>query len=363
MYGGYITKILALAAVVTPWALAAAPTTLTVWIPEQGQTATLSSGGLVAADGHQIRFYPRQDGPLEVPLSNGFARLTPATRAKPARLEVLRGGQVTASRLWPENPYPYALVGTERGPCIWERDERKGSTKQRCFTPDLKPDPNTVWAKVPMSAFMSKGSKATYTVQTDWEAKNPLSDEVKVIRRDLQTGQEVTLSYRVPLPGYTLVPDPGTSDPFDRRARVTIAAELPGERYLLCVNTTLPKDPCRLDVVDRNFKKLFGLQGNAYTHSPAPTKDGTRLFYLGNTLQVWDAQTGKQLSNIHNPLWEKRNEYPFLAYLTPDGTQTAIITNIYTPKPGPTPDHFTAYLYRLKDGVLLNSFAITQGHK
>ena len=332
----------------------AASNSLTVWLPEQGQTATLSSQGLTAADGGRIVLNrPAYDLPFERPISGGFVRLSPAGKTGPARLEVVQGGKVTASRTFPEARYGARLQGTERGPCVSSTETDSDKSITRCFAPDLK----TEWVKLPGQPFLSASGKVAYTVLTDWKLEKPAGDDVDVIRRDLNTGEEVTLSYRVPLPGQTLVVPSGMSDPIDRRATLGLAAELPGERYLVCASTTIPKDPCRLDIVDRDFKKLLSLQGNAYIHLPQATKDGSKVFYLGNTLQVWDATTGKRLSSIHDPLWEKNRQIPLHAYLTPDSTQAAILTAGI--KNGwPDSNKMTAYLYRLSDSKLLGSFAV-----
>lgn len=256
-------------------ALAATPTSLTVWLPEQGQTATLSSQGLTAADGGRIVLNrPAYDLPFERPISGGFVRLTPAGKTDPARLEVVQGGKVTASRTFPEARYGARLQGTERGPCVSSTETDSDKSITRCFAPDLK----TEWVKLPGQPFLSASGKVAYTVLTDWKLEKPAGDDVDVIRRDLGTGEEVTLSYRVPLPGQTLVVPSGMSDPIDRRATLGLAAELPGERYLVCASTTIPKDPCRLDIVDRDFKKLLSLQGNASSAAGHQRRQQSLLF-------------------------------------------------------------------------------------
>ena len=350
-------KALALALGLTAPALAATPTSLTVWLPEQGQTATLSNRGLVAADGGRIILITETYKlPLEQPLPGGSARLYFGINHPKTRLEVVRGGKVTATRLWPAERAPYALWGTQRGPCVSDTDQQGKSPMLHCFSTDLK----TEWAKFPGSPFINTGGRVAYTVQTDWEGKNPYSEAIGVTRRDLQTGRETLLSYRVPLTQENAEYHRNLAETYTARDNLWIAAELPGERYLVCATMTLPKFGCRLDIVDRDLKRLLTLQGDAWKGSPHPTKDGRRLFYLGNTLQVWDTATGKRLASINNPLWAKRTENPFRAYLTPDATQAAILTYRADPKTGPDLNNLTAYLYRLSDSKLLGSFPVKQ---
>ncbi len=341
-------------------AVAVPTTSLTVWIPQQGQTATLSAAvlgktGLVGAAGNRIVLNKlASELPSERPLASGFARLTYGSKNTPARLEVVQGGKVTATRDFPEAQSNVGLQGIGRGPCLGYSDSKGDNATVRCFSPDLK----TEWARVSGAAFIDSSGHTAYIVHTDWKREKPYSDVVNIIRRDLGTGKQVTLSYRVPPAGQTGVVPPGMVDPLDRRETIRSATELPGERFLICAGDTIPKTACRLDIVDRDFNRVLTLQGNAWIYSPQPTRDGSRLYYLGNTLQVWDAQTGKRLASIHDWQWEKRGEYTFRAYLTPDNTQAAIFTYHYDPKRGPDMNKLTAYIYRLSDGKLLSSFAV-----
>lgn len=330
----------------------AAPASLTVWLPERGETATLSAAGLVGkTSGRVVLDRPEYDLPQESPVAGGFARLTQKSGRAPARLDVVQGGKVTASRAFPEAVYGVTVQGNQRGPCLSYSEGDTGVT--RCFTLDLRNE----WAKPSGAPFVGASGKSAYTTLTDWKLEKPVSDEVDVVRHDLGTGKDVTLSYRVPLAGQTLVLPAGMVDPLDRRATVRFAAELPNDRFLVCASTTIPKEACRLDIVDRDQKRLFSLQGNAYIWLPQPSADGQKLYFLGNTLQVWDAGTGKRLAAIRDPLWQKQGQVPLKAYLTVDGKQAAIV--VAALKQG-SPDYgyLTAYIYRLSDGRRVQSFAL-----
>ena len=338
-------------------ALAAVPTSLTVWLPEQGQTATLSAAGLVAADGGRIVLNrPAYDLPVERPISGGFVRLTPAGKTNPARLEVVQGGKVTASRTFPEARYGVGLQGTERGPCVSSTETDSDKSITRCFAPDLK----TEWAKLDWTLNITRDGTAAYfydTAKTGNGAASPYSPDLHVIRQNLGTGEQTPLTYRVPLNDEELKYHQGLAETYDASDSIAFAAELPGGRFVLCASTTMPKSGCRLDVVDRDLRRLFTVQGAAYNLFPWASANGKRLYAMGNTLQVWDAQTGKRLSSIHDSLWEKNRQIPLNAYLTPDGTQAAILTAGI--KNGwPDSNKMTAYLYRLSDSKLLGSFAV-----
>lgn len=346
---------LAFALALLPSALAAAPTRLTVWIPEQGQTATLSSAGLIGAAGNRLVLnQPEYTLPVERPIAGGFARLVNATKGAPTRLEIVQRGKVTASRAFPEAVYSTFLWGTQRGPCLsYTADGREGVT--RCFTPDLKTEwgPKLGW----VMAITRDGQAAYHDDTTHIGTGAAYQPDVQVIRQNLTTGEHTPLTYRVPLDDKELEYHRNLAATYDVRDSISLGAELPAGRFVVCASMTLPKMGCRLGIVNRDLKRLVTLQGSAYVSTPTPTADGQSLYFMGNTLQVWDANTGKRLSAIRDPLWEKRGQYPLKAYLTPDGTQAAILVT------GLKSGHadygkVTAYLYRVNDGKLLNSFAV-----
>ncbi len=337
---------------------AAAPTSLTVWIPEQGQTATLSSAGLVGAAGNRLVLnQPEYTLPVERPIAGGFARLVNPTNGAPTRLEIVQRGKVTASRPFPEAVYSTYLRGTQRGPCLsYAADGREGVT--RCFTPDLK----TEWAKLGGVMTITRDGQAAYMYDT---AKNRIGaayqPNLQIIRQNLTTGEQTPLTYRVPLDDKELEYHRNLAATYEVGDSISLGAELPGGRFVLCASTTLPKMYCRLDIVNRDLKRLVTLQGSAYVSTPSATADGKRLYFMGNTLQVWEANTGKRLSAIRDPLWEKRGQVPLKAYLTPDGTQAAIlVTGMKNGHADYSADDskVTAYLYRVQGGKLLNSFPV-----
>lgn len=333
---------------------AAAPTSLTVWIPEQGQTATLSSAGLVGAAGNRLVLnQPEYTLPVERPIAGGFARLVNPTNGAPTRLEIVQRGKVTASRAFPEAVYSTYLRGTQRGPCLsYAADGREGVT--RCFTPDLK----TEWATLGGVMTITRDGQAAYMYDT---AKNRIGaayqPNLHIIRQNLTTGEQTPLTYRVPLDDKELEYHRNLAATYEVGDSISLGAELPGGRFVLCASTTLPKMYCRLDIVNRDLKRLATLQGSAYVSTPSATADGKRLYFMGNTLQVWEANTGKRLSAIRDRLWEKRGQVPLKAYLTPDGTQAAIL--VTGMKNGHSDySKMTAYLYRVQGGKLLNSFPV-----
>lgn len=149
----------------------------------------------------------------------------------------------------------------------------------------------------------------------------------------------------------------GLAKTYDTGDMIYFGAELPDQKFVVCATVNMPKFYCRLDVVDRDLKRLFSLQGNAYTSVPQATADGKKLYFLGNTLQVWDAGTGKRLTAIHDPRWERQKQVPLRAYLTPGGEQAAVlvagIKNGY-----PDYGRMVVYLYRVQGGQFLGSFAV-----
>lgn len=352
---------LALAAALLSSAWAAAPNSLTVWVPERGQTATLSAAGLKGEDGSRVpldlgRFWGQES--LERPLPGGYVRLVYATKSSPTRLEVVQGGKVTASRALPEARSTNGFWGTQRGPCLGLQGSSSDGVIVRCFSPDLKSE----WAKVPgqvLNVHVSADGRAAYTVMTDWKLQQPYTETVRIIRHDLLSGKQTPLSYRVPRDDQDAEYHRNLASAYDARETVRFAAELPGERFLICATMTMPKLGCRLDVIDRDARKLFSLQGDAWVFLPQATADGQKLYSMGNTLQVWDARTGKRLASIHDPLWDKLQQSPLNAYLTPDGTQAAIVTHGLQPGSGaPDMNSLTAFLYRLSDGQRLSRFAL-----
>lgn len=346
-------KKLALALALALSTAQAVPTSLTVWLPERGETATLSAVGLVGkTSGRVVLNRPDYDLPQERPIAGGFARLTQGTGKTPTRLEVVRGGKVTASRTFPEVVNGASLRGTVSGPCLSYDEGGQGVT--RCFAPDLK----TEWAKLGWILNISQDGRNAYFYDMPKNGRGEsYQPDLHLIRQNLTTGEQTPLTYRVPLDAGELEYHAGLAKTYDTGDMIYFGAELPDQKFVVCATVNMPKFYCRLDVVDRDLKRLFSLQGSAYISVPQPTADGKKLFYMGNTLQVWDARTGKRLAHIRDPRWDKQKQVPLRAYLTPNGTQAAILTAGI--KNGwPDYQKMTAYVYRVQDGKLLNSFAV-----
>lgn len=170
-------KKLALALALALSTAQAVPTSLTVWLPERGETATLSAVGLVGkTSGRVVLNRPDYDLPQERPIAGGFARLIQGTGKTPARLDVVQGGKVTASRSFPEAKYSTNLWGTGRGPCL--SYEAESQTVTRCFSPDLK----TEWAKLDWVLNISQDGQNAYFYGKGNGRGEPYQPDLHLIR-------------------------------------------------------------------------------------------------------------------------------------------------------------------------------------
>ena len=343
-------------------AQAVGPNHLTVWIPEQHQTATLSTAGLKLADGRTLSVFPENynsplpasaTAPRAYAFAGGLARLIPKTANTPARVEVTTlKGQVKAARPLPEAKNGVDLYTTQRGPCV-NIFTPTGQNTLRCFSADLK----TEWAKLSgLLLNVSFDGKTAYTTRPDWRGENPYSPDVQVIRHDLLTGQQTALTYRVPLDDQDAEYHQNLADTYGVRDTVYGWQEVAGKRFVVCATMTMAKFGCRLDVVNGDAQRLFSLQGAAYHMVPDATASGQRLYAMGNTLQVWDAATGKRLNAIRDPQWEMEKLWPMQVFLTPDGTQAAVITNGIRANGYPDPNRLTVFVYRLSDSKNVAKF-------
>lgn len=299
---------------------------VTLWVPEQGQTATLTAAGLKAADGRALSVMRewQRPSPESLPLSGGrYLRVVrPTTATTPVQVVV----EDARKRPQATRDAPAGFLGawpTVRGPCI--TTGASGTQSTRCWDLALK----TTWATFEdQPVYVSRLGDVAYTTAVpDW--RQPYSAGVPITRIDLRTGETAALT----LNAEAAEPDPanrrGVAETYDARNTTYGWVALPGGRFLACVTTTLAKWGCRLDVLDRDARFLYTLQGAAYTLVPQRSQDGRRLYAVGNTLQVWDAATGKRLRAIHDLLWDKQGRSAVGAFLTPDGREAAIVTGKY----------------------------------
>lgn len=295
----------------------------TVWLPEQGQTGTLTAAGLRAADGRALSVLNawNRPRPEALPLSGRrYMRVEIAPPAPPQLVvEDVRGNVQTSlgvtglADAWP----------TVRGPCVTAQADPEPVTT--CYDLTLQ----AVWATFDgKPVYVSRQGDVAYTTGAASRTQ-PYSPTVPITRVNLGTGETTALT----LDAEAAEPDPAHRRDIsvDSNANNTTWGwtPLPGNRFLACVSITMPKYGCRLDVIGQDARFLYTLQGNAYNIVPQRSQDGRLLYAVGNTLQVWNTSTGKRVRSIHDPLWDKQGRYAVNAFLIPDNREAAIVTGKY----------------------------------
>ncbi|CAM3456213.1 hypothetical protein DESA109040_13345 [Deinococcus saxicola] len=299
-----------------------ATSALTVWLPKQQQTATLTVNGLKTSDGRTLSVLPMyyyRSQAKTIPLSGSlFLRVNLATTTKPVQLVVEDAQEKPLATL--NAPGDFVRVWpTGRGPCVTTTAGVAQTT--RCWNLTLK----TIWATFGgQPVYVSRLGDVAYTTPVP-DGSQPYSSSVPIARLDLRTGKAAALT----LDAIAAEPDPeyrrNVAEGYDARNTTHDWVALPGNRFLACVTTTLAKWGCRLDVLNRDAQFLYTLQGATNDLIPARSQDGRLLYAIGNTLQVWDAATGHRVRAIHDPLWEKQGQYAVNAFLTPDSREAVII--------------------------------------
>jgi len=320
---------------------------VSVWLPEGRQAATLDAQGLRLPAGALLSVL----GPAEPATVPGQrVRIVPSPRpGTSARLESVKGrGTVLASIPLP--PGVSALTGTRRGPCF----TRAGSDPLTfCLSPDLK----TEWVSFRGDPLLITSSGDTAYLTHPPKRGASYTRDVPVIRLDLRTSARTTLTVNAEL---------GDSSPADRRAvAITYDAnnvvrggrELSGNRFVACVSVSLAKYDCRLTVFDQDAHPLRTLSPAAYVFLPSVAADGHTLYALGNTLHVWDANTGRETRRLLDPLWAKLGLTPASAFLSPDVQQAAVVLERFK-NGSPDSSDLTVMVYDLRTGQRLQSFAV-----
>lgn len=300
-----------------------ATSALTVWLPEQQQTAILTVNGLKTSDGRAHSVLPTYFYRLQaetVPLlENLFLRVNLATTTKPIRLVVEDAQEKPLATL--NAPGDFVRVWpTGRGPCVTTTVGVAQTT--RCWNLTLK----TIWANFDgQPVYMSRLGDEAYTTPVP-DGSQPYSSIVPITRIDLRTGETAALSLDAVAGELNPRYRRAVAESYDARNTTRNWVALPGNRFPACVTVTLAKWGCRLDVLDRDARFLYTLQGAAHDLIPARSQDGRLLYTIGNTLQVWDAATGQRVRAIHDPLWVKQGRFAVNAFLTPDNREAVIVT-------------------------------------
>lgn len=322
-----------------------------VWLPDLQRTAQLTPAGLHLTPGQRLELsYGAEYG---VDIGQGRrARFAPT---KNLTLEVLdAAGKVTASRVLHSLAGYARLIGTVRGPCVASWYD---GTVTICYASDLK----SAWAQLGEGTLLvTRGGGAAY--ERDPGVKGYVPD-IPLIRTDLRNKAPEApviqkLSVQAALDAGEAEYRRAMFDTYDAVNTVDGLRELPGGRLLACVSMSLPKFSCRLDILNANGKRMLTLNGAAAGRLPQVSRDGKFAYALGNTLQIWNLQTGNRVFSVNDPAWVKARRSPIQAYLTPDGARAVVIagSSQVPPTPGVTPEGF---VYAVNSGKLLQRFIIT----
>jgi len=323
-----------------------------VWLPEERQVATLDARGLRLPAGAILSVL----GPAEPATVPGQrVRLVPSPRpGVSARLKSISDRNVVlASILLP--PGISALAGTRRGPCYTRAD---AALLTVCLGPDFK----TEWARFSGDPLLITSSGDTAYL-THWPKRgSPYARDVPMIRLDLRTNARTSLMVNAELGDPSPADRKAVAMTYDANNVVRGGRELSGNRFVACVSVSLAKYDCRLTVFDQDAHPLRTLSPAAYVLLPSVAADGHTLYALGNTLHVWDADTGRETRRLLDPLWAKSGLTPASAFLTPDVRQAAIVLERLR-NGSPDPADLTVMVYDLRTGKRLQNFAIQRPEK
>lgn len=323
-----------------------------VWIPDLQRTAQLTPAGLHLTPGQRLEI----TSGAEYGVALGEGRRARFAPTKNLKLEVLdAAGRVTASRVLHDLAGYARLIGTVRGPCVASWYDGAVTI---CYTPDLK----TAWAQLGEGPLLvTRGGGAAY--ERDPGVKGYVPD-IPLIRTDLRNKAleapvPQKLSVQASLEAGEAEYRRAMFDTYEAVNTVDGLRELPGGRLLACVSMSLPKFSCRLDVLNANGKRVLTLNGAAAGRLPQVSRDGNLAYALGNTLQIWNLQTGKRVFSVNDPAWIRARRSPIQAYLTPEGARAVVVTGSaqVPPTPGIIPEGF---VYAVNSGKLLQRFIITR---
>lgn len=320
---------------------------VSVWLPDQRRSAILDSQGLRLPASALLSVLGPPE-PATVPGQR--VRVVSSRPGTSGRLEVLSDRNAVLASI----PLPSgvsALAGTRRGPCYTRGPGSDSLTV--CLSLDLK----TEWARFNSEPLLitSSGDTAYLTHQPKRGAL--YARDVPVTRLDLKTGARTALTVNAELGDPSAADRRAVAVTYDAGNVVRDGRELSGNRFVACVSVSLAKYDCRLTVFDRDARPLRTLSPAAYVLLPSVAADGHTLYTLGNTLHVWDADTGRETSRLLDPLWEKSGLTPAGVFLTPDVRQAAIVLERFK-NGSPDSADLTVMVYDLKTGNRLQNFAV-----
>lgn len=318
-----------------------------VWLTDVRRSATLDTQGLRLPAGALLSVL----GPPEpATVSGQRVRVVSSRPGTSGRLEsVTDRNTVLASIPLPSGVS--ALAGTRRGPCYTRVTGSDPLTV--CLSLDLK----TEWARFSGDPLLITSSGDTAYL-TRWPKRGaPYARDVPVTRLDLQRGTRTALTVNADLGDPSPADRKAVAMTYDANNVVRGGRELSGGRFVACVSVSLAKYDCRLTVFDRDVRPLTALSPAAYVLVPSVAADGHTLYTLGNTLHVWDADTGRETRRLLDPLWAKAGLTPGGVFLTPDVRQAAIVLERFK-NGSPNPTDLSVMVYDLTTGERLQRFAV-----
>lgn len=349
--------LVGLAITLSAHAVAQAPR-LEVWLPARQEVAVLTPGGLELPGGRLVS--PLQAA-REYALEPGlWVRAVQQDTEKASELRVLvqvidQAGKVLAQKDWLTRvPSGLPLIfATTRGPCLYWGAQDAFLT--RCYTSDLSAE-WTHFAGFPLA--VTRAGELAFMTRKAVPGVPPSSD-ILLDRIDLRTG------VRTP---FTLKYHDGKDNPdflafLTMNGAVTEAVawqELPGHRFLACLRVSMPKYPCRFEVIDWHAKRLTSLQNDfSYRFPPDLSRDASLAAYLGTSLHLWKTDTGTYLHVTSDDTWQADGwtYWPFTALFTPDNRQ---VVGLYSSEGWDVWKQvdFKAVVWDVKTGKRLTTFDV-----